>query len=132
MSTSSLPLPSAPARKKVYYPESDGKPLGETGVHIEVILELKSMPDAFFRNDSDVYVCADIMFYYVEGDPKKVMRVITQPGSRAAPQTADPSPDPGRTGQPARAHRRMPRSVPPDRRAVAAPEPMPTGSRSPG
>jgi len=56
---------------KIHYPESDGKPMGETDAHIAQILDLRFSLGRFFRNDSQVYVAADLLLYYVEGDPKE-------------------------------------------------------------
>lgn len=54
----------------IHYPESDGKPMGETGFHVMAILSLLASLRAFFRNAPDVYAGADMLFYYEEGDPK--------------------------------------------------------------
>ena len=56
---------------KIHYPESDGKPMGETDAHIAQILDLRFSLSRFFRNDPQVYVAADLLLYYVEGDPKE-------------------------------------------------------------
>ncbi|MFN8493050.1 MAG: Uma2 family endonuclease [Caldilineaceae bacterium] len=52
----------------IEYPESDGKPMGETDFHIAAILYLRAALRAFFRQVADVYVAADMLFYYEEGD----------------------------------------------------------------
>ena len=57
--------------KVVYYPESDGEPMGETDWHIRLILEFFSILETHFHQQSDVKVFADIMFYYEEGNPRK-------------------------------------------------------------
>lgn len=59
--------------KVIYYPESDGKPMGETDRHIHLILELLATLDTYFQRTTDVKVFADIMFYYEEGNPRKVI-----------------------------------------------------------
>ena len=59
-------------REEIYYPESDGKPMGETDFHIQTITYLYQALNAFFSNEPDVKICADIMFYYEEGNPHKV------------------------------------------------------------
>ncbi len=53
----------------IHYPESDGKPMGETSVHIAAILYLLGALQAYFRYVPDLYVAADMLFYYEEGDP---------------------------------------------------------------
>jgi len=57
---------------EIDYPESDGKPMGETDFHIQTITYLYQALSAFFASETDVKVLADIMFYYEEGNPKKV------------------------------------------------------------
>lgn len=59
-------------KKEIYYPESDGKPMGETDFHIQTITYLYQALDTFFANQPDVKILADMMFYYEEGHPTKV------------------------------------------------------------
>jgi Uma2 family endonuclease len=58
-----------PAESTIYYPESDGQPMGETDFHIAVILYLRQALRHFFRRADQVYVAANMFFYYEEGDP---------------------------------------------------------------
>jgi Uma2 family endonuclease len=55
----------------VHYPESDGRPMGETDQHITEILELIAILRERYRNVADVYVGGDMLLYYVEGDPSR-------------------------------------------------------------
>lgn len=55
----------------IYYPETDGKPMGETDWHIHLILRLLSTLETHFHNSSDTKVIADMMFYYEEGNPRR-------------------------------------------------------------
>jgi Uma2 family endonuclease len=55
--------------KEVYYPESDGKPLGETDWHITVIIYLRQALRLFFRRVDDLYVAANHLIYHEEGNP---------------------------------------------------------------
>jgi len=57
---------------EIYYPVSDGKPMGETDYHVQTITYLYQTLSAFFSSTTDVKVLADIMFYYEEGNPRKV------------------------------------------------------------
>jgi Uma2 family endonuclease len=59
-------------KEEIFYPESDGKPMGETDFHIQTITYLYQALSAFFASRSDVKVLADIMFYYEENNPRKV------------------------------------------------------------
>jgi len=60
---------SISAKPEIYYPESDGKPMGETDWHIAVILYLRQALRFFFRHNPDIYTAADMLFYYEEGEP---------------------------------------------------------------
>ncbi|GAK58875.1 hypothetical protein U27_05850 [Candidatus Vecturithrix granuli] len=53
---------------KVEYPESDGKPMGETGFHVRATLHLYGALRQFFRLRDDIYVAADMFLYYEEGN----------------------------------------------------------------
>jgi Uma2 family endonuclease len=57
----------------IYYPESDGKPMGETDLHIILITELFKTLNTHFHQSPKVKVIADMMFYYEEGNPRKVI-----------------------------------------------------------
>jgi Uma2 family endonuclease len=63
-------MTAIPFRQEVYYPESDGKPMGETEVHIREIMYVCQALDEHLRHVPDVYVGADLLLYYVEGNPK--------------------------------------------------------------
>jgi Uma2 family endonuclease len=60
-----------PLRRDVHYPESDGKPMGETEIHIREIIYLFEALGERLREVPDVYVGADMLLYYVEGNPRK-------------------------------------------------------------
>lgn len=54
----------------IYYPESDGEPVGETDFHISVIFYLRSALRFLFRQTNDIYVAGNMLFYYIEGNPR--------------------------------------------------------------
>ena len=56
--------------RKIEYPESDGKPMGETDWHRRAIIRLIELLTLRFKGQH-TYVSGDILMYYVEGDPKK-------------------------------------------------------------
>ncbi len=56
---------------EMLYPESDGKPMAETGFHVTLIAYLISMLRAFFQGRKDLYVGGNMFLYYEEGDPHK-------------------------------------------------------------
>ena len=59
-------------KAEIFYPVSDGKPMGETDFHVQTITYLYQTLTAFFDSVTDVKILADIMFYYEEGNPRKV------------------------------------------------------------
>jgi Uma2 family endonuclease len=56
---------------EIYYPESDGKPVGETEFHVMALLGLLQTLRNHFRHDDSVYVGGNMLFYYVEGKPSE-------------------------------------------------------------
>lgn len=56
--------------KNIEYPESDGRPMGETDLHRRWMIYILDMLAWHFR-DEKVYVTGDILLYYVEGDIKR-------------------------------------------------------------
>lgn len=52
------------------YPESDGKPMGETDWHVEWIFRIREILK-FRYAGQQVYVGTDLLVYYKEGDPSK-------------------------------------------------------------
>jgi Uma2 family endonuclease len=57
------------AVQPIHYPESDGKPMAETDVHIDVLIYLREALKDYFRNEPQVYVAGNMLFYYEEGNP---------------------------------------------------------------
>jgi len=53
------------------YPESDGKPMAETDIHRQLMLDLLFALANYFQSQPDVYVSGNLLLYYVEGNPKK-------------------------------------------------------------
>lgn len=57
----------------IFYPESDGEPMAETDFHAKLLIYLRTALEMFFAEREDVYITGNIMFYYVEGEPKEVI-----------------------------------------------------------
>ena len=57
------------AATPLYYPESDGKLMGETDVHIDAVIYLREALRDYFRDDQQVYAAANMLLYYEEGNP---------------------------------------------------------------
>jgi Uma2 family endonuclease len=55
--------------QQVHYPESDGKPMGETDVHIDALIYLREALRDHFRDDPQMYVAGNMLLYYEEGNP---------------------------------------------------------------
>ncbi len=62
-----------PTLQRIEYPESDGKPLGETDAHRREIRAIITMLEQFFADQADVYVSGNLMFYYEKGNPSAVV-----------------------------------------------------------
>jgi len=68
-----MPRSTTRATKEAHYPESDGKPMGETGIHVDATIDLHVMiRDVIFAGRPDVYLTSDMFFYYEEGNPRAV------------------------------------------------------------
>jgi Uma2 family endonuclease len=57
------------APTQIHYPESDGKPMGETDVHIDALIYLREALRDHFRDDPLMYVAGNMLLYYEEGNP---------------------------------------------------------------
>lgn len=54
----------------IKYPESDGKPMGETDLHRDWMVRILELLNRRYRGQR-VYVSSDLLVYYVEGQPAK-------------------------------------------------------------
>ncbi len=54
----------------VFYPCSDGEPMGETGLHVRAIMCLYSAMRVLFGMRTEVYIAADMFLYYEKGNPR--------------------------------------------------------------
>jgi Uma2 family endonuclease len=66
-------MAAIPLEREVHYPESDGQPMAETGIHVEVMLETFGILRERYRQVADVWVGANMFLYYEKGFPKKVV-----------------------------------------------------------
>jgi Uma2 family endonuclease len=55
------------------YPESDGKPMGETEWHIDATMNLLATLREHFRQRPEVHVGSNLFIYYQKGDPTQVV-----------------------------------------------------------
>jgi len=56
-----------PAREEVVYPDSDGQPMADNTLQFEWIATIKGGLEAVFRDDPNVFVAGDLLWYPVEG-----------------------------------------------------------------
>jgi len=61
-------MSSAHSANEIEYPETDGKPMGETDWHIDALIRLREILKRRYR-DQNVYVGSDLLVYYEEGKP---------------------------------------------------------------
>ena len=77
-------------RADVYYPESDGEPMGETIEHRDANIDLILALEDWFADDPLAYVSGDEFIYYVEGQPRASSRPTSgRPGDRQDDPPAD-------------------------------------------
>lgn len=62
-----------PLRRDVYYPESDGQPMAETGLHVQAMVDLLAALWTRYEGTPDVYVAGNQFLYYVDGNPRIVV-----------------------------------------------------------
>ena len=53
------------------YPETDGKPMAETDIHRDLMIELIEQLKTHFQDDPEVYVSGNMLLYYEQGNRKK-------------------------------------------------------------
>jgi len=56
--------------ESIEYPESDGKPMGETDLHRDWMVRILEILRQRYRNQN-VYIASDLLVYYEEGNPSK-------------------------------------------------------------
>ena len=52
---------------EIIYPSSDGQPMAESTIQYELIVKIKEGCESLFKNDPNVFVAADLLWYPVEG-----------------------------------------------------------------
>ncbi len=56
--------------KTIQYPESDGQPMADNTLQYRWIVTIQGGIDAMFKDNPDVFVAGDLLWYPVEGDNK--------------------------------------------------------------
>lgn len=72
--------------KPIKYPESDGKPMADNTLQYRWIVTIQGGIDAMFKDNPDVFVAGDLLWYPIEGNNKirvapDVMVVFERPKS---------------------------------------------------
>lgn len=75
---------STRSKPRIDYPDSDGQPMADNTVQFRWIQTLQGGLDAMFRDDPEVFVAGDLLWYPVEGDNRlrtapDVMVVLGRP-----------------------------------------------------
>ena len=60
-------IPYAPTETTDLYPESDGKPMADTDLHLYWIKRVQDIIETYFSRDPGVYISGNIMMYDIEG-----------------------------------------------------------------
>jgi Uma2 family endonuclease len=60
-----------PTPVRVHYPDSDGEPMADSDDQYEAMVDAKFALVNFFRHKPMVYVAANLLIYYQQGDPTK-------------------------------------------------------------
>jgi Uma2 family endonuclease len=64
-------VPPARTLSKVDYPDSDGRPMGETPLHADNLADLVHMLRMWYERESQVSIAGNMFLYYVPGDRLK-------------------------------------------------------------
>jgi hypothetical protein len=62
--------PISTTQKPIQYPETAGKPIAETDVHIDVLIYLREALRDHFADDPRVYVAGSMLLCREEGNPE--------------------------------------------------------------
>jgi Uma2 family endonuclease len=66
-------MAAIPLEEEIYYPESDGEPMAETQLHMKEMVYLVEALEERFQDTPDVFVAANLFFYYGKGRPSAVV-----------------------------------------------------------
>jgi Uma2 family endonuclease len=64
-------VPSQRRTREVTYPTTDGKPMAESDLHRNEMIETIQLLEDYFADQPRVYVSGNILLYYEEGNPRK-------------------------------------------------------------
>ncbi len=64
-------VPKQRRMREVNYPTTDGKPMGETEIHIDELIDAIQVLKDRFAGEPNVYVNGNMLLFYEEGNPRK-------------------------------------------------------------
>jgi Uma2 family endonuclease len=64
-------IPGSRAAREVDYPTSDGKPMGETDLHRQDMIDVIEVLEDYFAADPWVYVSGNLLLFYERGNRRK-------------------------------------------------------------
>jgi Uma2 family endonuclease len=63
--------PRSPTTREIDYPTSDGKPMGETDLHRQDMVDVIEVLEDYFAADPMVYVSGNLLLFYERGNRRK-------------------------------------------------------------
>ena len=64
-------VPQQRRTREIEYPSGDGKPMAETELHLEEMIDTIQVLQDHFAAQPRVHVCGNLLLYYEEGNPRK-------------------------------------------------------------
>jgi Uma2 family endonuclease len=64
-------VPKQQRTREIRYPTRDGKPMAESELHMEDMIDTIQVLQDHFSDEPDVYVWGNMLLYYEEGNPRK-------------------------------------------------------------
>jgi hypothetical protein len=79
--TTTATVPPARTISNGHYPDSDGRPTGETPLHADNLAYFVNMLRMWYEQESQVFIVGNLFLYYVPGDRLKtsVARCVRRP-----------------------------------------------------
>ena len=91
-------VPRQRRTREIEYPTTDGKPMAETELHMEDMIDTIQTLQDHFADRPNVYIWGNLLLFYEEGNPRK-HRLARRPGGVRGPQDAEARSLPGVEGR---------------------------------
>ena len=105
-------VPKQQRTREIKYPTRDGKPMAETELHMEDMIDTIQVLRDHFADRPNVYVWGNLLLYYEEGNPRKHVSPDVLVGLRAQGAKSATTISSGRRGEPLISWSRSPRNRP--------------------